>query len=549
MSEIDVAALLAKSSDPTCVLGAEDEILEVNRALADALGQSADSLRGQAFVSLLAPEDREAGRAALVAAGAVSLRARLGAAGDACLEVTWRLTPRLDGQRLCLGQPVIAAPQAIDPLLGQLARHVPGVIYQYRIRPDGSSHFPYVSARFEELFDLPAAAVRDDAASLFARAHPEDLPRIVESIDQAARALTPWHCRYRYCRPDGRVRWHEGNATLERQADGSLLCHGYITDITARHELEAALEEERLRLSNILEGTHAGAWEWDVVTGEMHVNARWAEMLGHALAELEPVSFATFEERVHPEDMAQVRRRLEAHFSGARDFYEVELRMHHRDGHWVWVLAHGKVFRWSEQGRPLMMAGIHQEIGDRKDAEAALKRLATTDPLTGLWNRRHFLQQLGQAFDRCQRYGRISSVILVDIDHFKRINDSHGHEAGDRVIQCTAEVLSAWCRHLDVPARIGGEEFALLLTDTDERGAHALAERIRHALQAMAVTYGDASLHLTASLGIAAMGVGDRHHEDCMRQADRALYAAKNGGRNRVEVASALPSGVGLEHP
>ncbi|WP_458524493.1 diguanylate cyclase [Onishia taeanensis] len=540
MSDIDYAALLAQSTDPICALGAEGELLEANSAFMAALGSVGDRVVGRSFVDLLHREDALQGREALSNAGDASLQARLCGSGTALF--AWRLTSVVDGRRLCLGQPVAEA-QAANTPLARLVRHVPGVIYQYRIRPDGSSHFPYASARFEELFDLPPAAVRDDAAPLFARAHPDDLPEIIASIDQAARTLAPWHCKYRYCHPDGRLRWHEGNATLERQADDSLLCHGYITDITERHELEQALEEERLRLSNILEGTHAGAWEWNVATGEVIVNARWAEMLGYSLAELEPISSTTWEQLVHPDDLPRAFEQLNAHFQGKHDFYEAELRMRHRDGHWGWVLAHGKVFRWTTDNRPLMMAGIHQEISDRKDAEAALRRLATTDPLTGLWNRRHFLQHLEQAFERYKRYGQASAVILLDIDHFKCVNDTYGHAAGDRVIQYTAEVLTAWCRTLDVPARIGGEEFALLLTDTGEAGAHALAERIRHALEVLEVPYDEISLRMTASFGIAVMAPGDLRYEECMRRADRALYAAKSGGRNRVEVAAAWSTG------
>jgi|TARA_B100000700_G_scaffold267573_3_gene307523 diguanylate cyclase (GGDEF)-like protein/PAS domain S-box-containing protein len=541
MSEIDYAALLAQSTDLTCALGAEGQVLEANAAFMAALGSDDGTLVGAPFADLLHPDDAVQCREALATPGACSFLARLQA--GATVRLAWRLTPWVDGCRLCVSPSVLESSQATSVLLAQLARHVPGVIYQYRIRADGSSHFPYVSKRFEELFGLPPSMVKDDASPVFARAHPDDLPHIMDSIERASHSQQPWHCQYRYYLPDGRLRWHEGNATLTHQIDGSRLYYGYISDITERHVLERALEEERLRLSNILEGTHAGSWEWNVQTGELVINARWAEIVGYSLAELEPISFASWERLVHPDDLARAFECLNAHFNGKHEFYSLEFRMRHRDGQWVWVLAHGKVFRWTSDRRPLMMAGIHQEIGDRKDAEAALRRLATTDCLTGLWNRRYFMQQLEQAFERYQRYGQSAAVILLDIDHFKKVNDIHGHAAGDCVIQYTADVLTDWCRNLDIPARIGGEEFALLLTDTGEDGGCALAERIRHALEVLEVPFDDISLRMTASFGISAMAKGDVSHEQCMRRADRALYAAKHGGRNQVKVAREPASG------
>ncbi|MAX32896.1 MAG: hypothetical protein CME72_07525 [Halomonadaceae bacterium] len=542
MSKIDYAALLAQSTDLICVLGAEGQVLEANPAFMMALGRDKDALVGAPFVDLLHADEAVACREALVSVEACSFLARL-RAGSA-VRLSWRLTPWVDGCRLCVSPPVIESSQATSVLLTQLARHVPGVIYQYRIRADGSSHFPYVSERFEELFGLPSSVVKEDASPVFARAHPDDLPQIMDSIERAFDSEAPWHCQYRYYLPDGRMRWHEGNATLTYQVDGSRLCYGYISDITERHVLERALEEERQRLSNILKGTHAGSWEWNVQTGELLINERWAEIVGYSLAELEPISAATWERLVHPDDLARAFECLNAHFHGKQEFYSLEFRMRHREGQWVWVLAHGKVFRWTSDRRPLMMAGIHQEIGDRKNAEAALRRLATTDSLTGLWNRRHFMQHLEQAFVRYKRYGQSAAVILLDIDHFKKVNDVHGHAAGDSVIQHTAYVLTDWCRNLDIPARIGGEEFALLLTDTGEDGGYALAERIRHALEALEVPFDDIALRMTASFGVSAMSKEDASHEQCMRRADRALYAAKHGGRNQVKVDKQRASGT-----
>lgn len=140
-------------------------------------------------------------------------------------------------------------------------------------------------------------------------------------------------------------------------------------------EILQTIAEERRRLTYILEGTNVGTWEWRVQTGGVTFNDRWAEFIGYTLAELEPVSIKTWEQLTHPDDLAKSGRLLEAHFRGELDYYECEVRMRHRDGHWVWVLDRGRVATWGEDGKPVLMAGTHQDISERKLLEAERERL------------------------------------------------------------------------------------------------------------------------------------------------------------------------------
>jgi PAS domain S-box-containing protein len=132
------------------------------------------------------------------------------------------------------------------------------------------------------------------------------------------------------------------------------------------------LQLEKERLANILEGTRAGEWEWNIQTGETTFNMRWAEIVGYTLEELAPVSIKTWIELAHPDDMEQSNRLLEKHFSGELEYYEHESRMLHKSGRWVWVLDRGKIISWSQDGKPLLMAGTHSEITRSKEAEASL---------------------------------------------------------------------------------------------------------------------------------------------------------------------------------
>ncbi|MEI6210696.1 MAG: PAS domain-containing protein [bacterium] len=147
------------------------------------------------------------------------------------------------------------------------------------------------------------------------------------------------------------------------------------TDITELKRAEADLQAERQRLSGIIIGTNAGTWEWNIQTGETVFNERWAEILGYSLSDLAPISIETWGHLTHPDDLKTSGELLERHFKKALDYYECECRMRHRDGRWVWVLDRGCVFQWSADGRPLLMAGTHQDITVRKEAEDAIRLL------------------------------------------------------------------------------------------------------------------------------------------------------------------------------
>ena len=147
------------------------------------------------------------------------------------------------------------------------------------------------------------------------------------------------------------------------------------SDLTEFKQREAILQTERQRLNNIIEGTQAGTWEWNVQTGEATFNSFWAEMIGYTLAELAPLNIDTWIKLAHPDDLKHSSQLLERHFSSADPYYECEARIKHKDGHWVWVLDRGRVLSWSEDGKPLLMSGIHLDISERKEAELHSKRL------------------------------------------------------------------------------------------------------------------------------------------------------------------------------
>jgi diguanylate cyclase (GGDEF)-like protein len=164
----------------------------------------------------------------------------------------------------------------------------------------------------------------------------------------------------------------------------------------------------------------------------------------------------------------------------------------------------------------------------------ALRRLAETDPLTNLTNRRAFAREGGAAFEYFKRYQRSIAVLVADIDHFKQVNDSYGHAAGDQGIRQTGEIISAALRTTDTAARTGGEEFIILLREADEAAAMQLAERIRAAVAESTFVSGEAQFKLTLSVGVAIAASTDRDIDEVIERADQGLYMAKNAGRDRV---------------
>jgi diguanylate cyclase (GGDEF)-like protein len=174
---------------------------------------------------------------------------------------------------------------------------------------------------------------------------------------------------------------------------------------------------------------------------------------------------------------------------------------------------------------------------DLENVNFQLETLSRTDNLTGLNNRGHWEERLAEEFRRYQRtHSAVCSLIMFDIDHFKRVNDTYGHPAGDEVIRVTAQILRESVRATDLTGRYGGEEFGVVLIDTPSQGAEILAERLRGKIEALTVHFDGQEIRFTISLGIAQVSDRTENHTHWIECADQALYQAKNGGRNRSEV-------------
>ena len=348
---------------------------------------------------------------------------------------------------------------------------------------------------------------------------------------------------------DGTVRLLDTLRTPYFDSEGRQLGEIRISrDFTERRRVREQIAERERRLMLALEGAELGLWDWDVPSGRAAFSPVWCRMLGYTPDEL-ATGISAWETLVHPDDWSDIRNSLEPHLRGVNEAYRAEYRLRHKSGHWVWVLAAGRVLDRGEGGEAVRMVGIHQDISQRKAMEESLLQLATSDPLTGLWNRRHFVEVVRGELGRVRRNQAPAALLLMDLDFFKRVNDTHGHAAGDEVLRHFTATVSAQLREADVFARLGGEEFAVLLPCIDSLGAVRVADRLRRVVADSPASIDAGPLHYSVSIGATMLDARDESYEVAYARADEALYAAKHAGRNRVVLAPLMSGEVGGDEP
>lgn len=312
-------------------------------------------------------------------------------------------------------------------------------------------------------------------------------------------------------------------------------------DITRRVALEAELKTRENQLWFALNEATDGLWDWEIDSGNLFFSPQLKRMLGYGPDEMPPV-LATWSDNVHPDDKARVLAILQSHLAGKRQRYEAEYRLRNRNGHYLWVHDRGRVCERDAQGKPSRVVGMVQDITNRKQLELKLEELASSDTLTGLPNRRQGTRFIESKLEFCRRLGLPMAIAFFDVDHFKQLNDRHGHSTGDAVLQRLANTVVSSLRRSDMVCRWGGEEFVLAAPNTTAEQMLEISEKVRKAVASMHAAPDGRSATLpaiTASLGVAAF---PRHGSDLgslLEAADSALYQAKKSGRDRVVLAEA----------
>lgn len=321
---------------------------------------------------------------------------------------------------------------------------------------------------------------------------------------------------------------------VKRQVNATLLQRSIRYALERAHfERELRISEERYALA--VRGANDGLWDWDLVTDKIYFSPRWKEIIGYEEDEFEN-HIDNWLCRIHPDDLAEFRRRLDSHLEGKTSHFDYECRLFHRDGSIVWALVRGIVVT-DESGKPTRMAGSLTDVTDRKRAEEQLNHDAFHDALTGLPNRSLFLDRIGLIMRNSRRQRRaVGALLFLDVDRFKNVNDSVGHSIGDKLLIQIAHRLRDLLRPADTVARLGGDEFAILLPDVRNATAAGLvAERVLEVLSGRFVISGH-EIFATASIGIALNTLEYNSPEELMRDADIAMYRAKSNGKARYEL-------------
>ena len=380
-----------------------------------------------------------------------------------------------------------------------------------------------------------------------ARLHPDDKEAVWKNLNRVLLGENKiYESEHRMIAVDGTIIWvRDRGQIVEYELTGKpVRMVGSFADIT-RHKLaELALRDNEQRLARVIDGSDQGFWEWNLQTNAFTVSSRFEEMLGFQAGEMD-LSVENWGNCVHPDDYPLVRTSIRRHQAGEIPSHEVEMRCLTKSGEWCWILTRGRIVEWDAQGRPLLMSGTHTNISDKKTAAKEIDALAYYDPLTHLPNRRLMQDRLLQALIASIRHQRHGALIIIDLDNFKMLNESLGHDAGDCLLIAVAARLQASVRQGDTVARIGGDEFALILEDFDASETAALqVERVITKIQAdlgrpylLELSSREAGLHshsyqCTSSMGVILFDHESPSPEALLKHADTALYQAKNAGRN-----------------
>ncbi len=302
-----------------------------------------------------------------------------------------------------------------------------------------------------------------------------------------------------------------------------------------------SLIDSETRMNLALEGGGLSLWDWDLTSGRCEFDARMAPMLGYQPSELQ-VNDPSFQQRLHPEDLPRLQPLMLAVVKGQTAQFVFEHRMRHKDGHWVWLLACGKVTERDAQGRATRMVGTHMDITARRKLEEEIRHQAYHDALTDLPNRRLLMDRLQQARAASSRSAQYGALLFLDLDRFKLLNDTHGHQQGDLLLQQVKQRLLAAVREGDTVARVGGDEFVVMLAQLNKDRAEA-SETARSVsmkiLAALAEPYDLESVvwQTSVSIGITLFVDADIEAEEILKRADEAMYQAKAQGRNAIYLA------------
>ena len=528
--------------DLLCIADVDGNFIKVNKAWTSILGYPASYLEGKRFLELVHPDDMQPTMEAIAQLKqqnpVMNFINRYRCKDGSYRFIEWRSHPE--------GNLIYAAAHDITNRLRdeeQLQRQKEQFELAIKGSNDGiwdwdliNSAF-FLSAKWKEQLGYQDNEVKNEWAAFENAIHPDDKEMTLEKLHQyVSGASNLFDMEFRMLHKSGTYRWVRMRGEALRDASGKAYrMTGSQTDITDRKETEAALrnseEQYRMITENISDvisvyniSRHCYTFYSPSVTTLRGYTAEEAMAQSHA-------------DNVKPDDLKITTEKITHLVEKFRQdpampteaVFEIQTR--HKNGHLIWVETATKVQR-NKQGE-IELLNVSRNINKRKTAELEVEYLSYHDNLTGLFNRHFFDKRVTEEMARADRYGKSLSMIMFDLDHFKKVNDQWGHPVGDAVLKRIAEITEPAIRSIDVLARIGGEEFVILMPETTKDGAYLVAERIRNTIQSSIYPITGT---VTVSLGVAEL----LQHESFIsfyKRCDDALYEAKRSGRNCSHMA------------
>jgi diguanylate cyclase (GGDEF)-like protein/PAS domain S-box-containing protein len=391
------------------------------------------------------------------------------------------------------------------------------------------------SDQLQRIFGRPVDDAPQDRASYVACLHPDDRAEMTRLIEQALATGRVYTAEHRVIRPDGEIRTVLGRGEPVYDGEGRPTgMRGTAQDITDRRASEAALREAQERFRGAFEEAPIGMAVTTLEGRFVEVNRALSELTGYTAEQLLALPGGGL---THPEDQRSERDTRIKLIDGEIPSQAGERRIIHALGHPLWVLVQSTIIR-DASGRPLHLLAQMQDITARRRFEEQLQHMADHDPLTGLLNRRAFQEELDRHVARGRRYGLEGALLVLDLDQFKAINDTLGHNTGDELIASAADQLKHALRESDVLARLGGDEFAVLLPRGGAADASTVASKLLTAIRGAQILGGRTGREVTASIGVAVIDTAAMTADELLVNADLAMYDAKEEGGDRSSLYS-----------
>ena len=421
----------------------------------------------------------------------------------------------------------VSAQRAAEEALAQAEREARTIIElsgDLHTRTDADGCLLYISPNSENVIGYTPEELRGHRPGDYA--HPDDAARC-EAVWREAREHGSAEIEYRVRRPDGRYVWI--HALLRSRYDE----HGNLVEtvraarnITEQKVQQAQLREATERFERAFHHAPIGMALVDLDGSCLKVNREMRRITGYSESELLRKSL---HDLIHPDDVDESREWL----AGLRDASKSEKRCIHADGHTIWVQLACSMIR-DDRGQPQHLVAQIQDITEPHELQQRLSHLAEHDALTDLHNRRRFESELERQVSRSRRYDERAALIMIDLDHFKYFNDALGHGVGDQLIKHVGQLLRQRLRGSDILARLGGDEYAVLLPHVDAASACLVAAELIERIEQEPFIHGEQPYTLSASAGVLLLDSNSASAEDALVSADIALYDAKRQGRNRV---------------